>query len=475
MAHFVTSKDIPADGEHIDKSKLAKPMMIFGGLAFVGLILSVYLLFFAGSYQEQSPSEAAAFITKPVADAPGGDIRGNYAYSWLFAFAYFVTLSFGGCFWLILHHVSNSGWGVSIRRLMENLATVFPWMAIIAIPFFFPQVQSKLFEWMNIHRETGFNYAAAKDAIGGGIFGSYAKDGLHASHDPHDHLLYVKYFYVNLNWWYVRMALYFVGLGGFVIWLKNKSVKQDTDDNPSAKSTLQLRYWAPAGLIMFGLSISFIAFDLLMALDYTWFSTMWGVCYFAGSVLNSMAVLILVLTWLRSKGYLKTVTSAEHYHIMGKLMFAFIVFWAYVNFSQFFLIWYANITEETRYFLLRNTEGWNVANIILVFGHFAVPFVFMLPHYMKRKPALACIFASYMLILHILDMYIIVIPERAPSLSTMNGFEPTLWFSGAFWGDILAFVTVGSFFMFILLRNLGKQSLYPNRDARILESANVSN
>ena len=128
MGHFITSKDIPADGEHIESGKLSLPIMATGAVAVVGLLLSAWLLF-AGN---EANNEAA------------DTVAGRYAYSWLFAFAFFVSFSLGGAFWLLLHHVSNSGWGISVRRLMENLACVFPWMGVIAIPFLFPQVQQHL-------------------------------------------------------------------------------------------------------------------------------------------------------------------------------------------------------------------------------------------------------------------------------------------------------------------------------------------
>jgi hypothetical protein len=163
---------------------------------------------------------------------------------------------------------------------------------------------------------------------------------------------------------------------------------------------------------------------------------------------------------------------------MGKLLFAFTTFWAYIAFSQYFLIWYANITEETSYFLIRNTDGWNTGMIFLVFGHFVVPFVVLLQAWLKKNPKYLSIVAAYTLCMHALDHYLIVIPERGVSLGNIKpdvfgAITPSI--PGAFWGDILAFATIGSAFLFVLLRALGQHSLYPNRDPRILESANLSN
>jgi hypothetical protein len=191
-----------------------------------------------------------------------------------------------------------------------------------------------------------------------------------------------------------------------------------------------------------------------------------------------MAVIVLVTAWLKSKGHLKHVTGPEHFHIMGKLMFAFTTFWAYIAFSQYFLIWYANITEETSYFLIRNTGNWNIGMICLVFLHFVVPFVVLLQAWLKKNPKYLSIVAIYTLCMHALDHYLITIPERGISLGRINhkvfgDIVPAI--PGAFWGDILAFVTLGAAFIFVLLRALGQHSLYPNRDPRILESANLSN
>ena len=451
MGHFITSKDIPADGEHIAKSKLALPILACGVVALVGLIVSAGLLFL------NNPHERMAADT----------VAGRFAYSWLFAFVFFVSLTLGGAFWLLLHHVSNSGWGISVRRLMEHLACVVPWMGILAIPFLFPQVQQHLFEWMNMHREIMGDE--------GSIYGN-AKEALHYSHDPYDHLLYVKSFYMNLPFWLGRMIFYFVALGASLFYLRRLSVAQDLDPKPGLARLKTARRRSSWIFIIFGLTATFLIFDLVKALDYKWFSTMYGVAFFAGCVLNGMALLILTTIVLRRAGYMQKIMSPEHHHIMGKLTFAFVVFWAYVSFSQFFLIWYANITEETSYFLLRNTGNWNIASIALVFGHFALPFLFLIRSDVKKKPGLMIPITVYLFILHALDLYIMVAPERGPSLTINSETGASLMPSGSvIWLDILAFVTVGAFFAFIYLRSLTSTSLYPNRDPRILESANLHN
>jgi hypothetical protein len=435
--HHVTSADIAINGDHLDASKVSKVKAIALAVAAIGTIISVLALF----------------------GVLGPKIQGTYAYSWMFAFYFFLTLSIGGVFWTLLHNVSNSSWGTSVRRTFENLGSTFPWMFLFGLPFAFPQVQQYLFEWMNIHR---------------GAHGGDVKEHLHHV----DHLLYSKHWFMNIGFWYLRFAFYFVGLSSVIFFLRKLSTAQDTDPNPGTARLLKARYHSNYPLIVFALTITFTGFDFLMGQDYKWFSTMWGVYLFAGTALNSMAVIVLVCTFLKSQGHLKHVVTPEHFHIMGKLMFAFTTFWAYITFSQYFLIWYANIPEETSYFLTRNTGNWNIGMYFLVFGHFVVPFVVLLQAWLKKNPKLLSIVAIYTLCMHALDHYLITIPERGISLGNI---KPEVFgdiqvsIPGAFWGDILAFITIGAGFIFFLLRALGQHSLYPNRDPRILESANLSN
>ncbi|WP_411845204.1 hypothetical protein AAFN60_15520 [Roseibacillus persicicus] len=422
-------------------------MMFFtGAIALLGLITSAIFLW-------GNPEKAS-------------ELKGNYSFSWLFAVFYFFTIALGGCFWTLLHNVSNSGWGTSIRRLMENVGFVFPFIFVFAIPLLFPSVQAYLFEWMTEHRDA-ISEASDKSAP--------IKDILNERGHQHDGLLANKAWYMNLEFWHGRFLVFFLGLS-FVIWkLRKLSVDQDTCTSPGTTRLFKARAMSSWGIAVFAVTLTFIAVDWVMGLDYTWFSTMWGVYVFAGSALNSMAVIVIVSILLRKAGYLKKVVGAEHDHLMGKLMFAFTIFWAYISFSQFFLYWYANVTEETRYFILRNTENWNILSYVLVFGHFGAPFLLLLRSDVKKKNIFMLIMAVYLLGMHFLDVYHMIIPERGPSVGNIVNHDPKLWMPGAWIGDIIAFIIVGCGFVFFLLRNLTSVSLYPHRDPRILESANVHN
>lgn len=468
MAHNVTSKDLPINGEQVKSSDLALPKLISLVVFVIGAIASFFLF--------------------------RNDIFGDgYSYSWLFAFMFFISLALGGCFWATLHNVTNSGWGVSVRRLMENLGFVFPFMAVIALPLMIPSVQNDLYEWMDSHRDVAHNYMDENgqlkyherdngahdykqimplDDAAKTHHGAYTSPPKYAFKADHQSLLYYKSWYMNLPFWLARVIGFFVLLG-LGIWIQRKmSMDQDVDPKPTCARLIKTRQLSCIIMPIFAVVATFIALDFMMALDYKWFSTMYGVYFFAGCALNSMAVLMLTLVWLRKKGYLLTVTSTEHFHIMGKLLFAFVVFWAYVSFAQFMLIWYANITEETTYFILRNTGAWWGWSLSLVFGHFVIPFVLLLPHYVKKTNWMIVAICLYILCYHVIDLYIAVIPERGVSLT--HGKDLFVEHA-AYLGDIVAFVTVGAFFVFMFLRNIGSSNTYPNRDPRILESANLHN
>ncbi len=426
--HHVSFKDLPAGGEKFEPAKASK---------LIGTLLVLGLAGLAGS--------AYYFINEST--------RAAFAYSWLFAVFFSFTFIVGGVFWIMLHNASNSSWGVAVRRLFEQLANMAPWVGVLALPFLLPQVQDALWEWFPYHRAAEAAHAASLE------------EGLHHINAPH--ALVEKAGYMNIKFWYFRFFFYFGVLTYIARKLRGFFLAQDKDGD--IKHTLNARGFACLLFLPFALTATFASVDWLMGLDYLWFSTMWGVYIFAGCAWSSMALTILVLTYLRSIGYMLKVTTMEHYHLMGKLLFAFTVFWAYIAFSQYFLIWYANIPEETRFYLIRNTGEWRWVSIFIVAGHFIVPFVALLSQTRKKNPTMICLVCVWVLFMHLVDMYWNVIPERGPSLAK------TVLIDGAWKGDIVALVGVFCTLGYIFMRSLGKHSLYAHRDPRLVESVNVIN
>jgi hypothetical protein len=193
---------------------------------------------------------------------------------------------------------------------------------------------------------------------------------------------------------------------------------------------------------------------------------MWGVYIFAGSAGSSMALLSIILHSIKAKGHLPQVNE-EHFHIIGKLMFAFTVFWSYIGFSQFMLIWYANIPEETIFFKIRNTDEWFPISMILVLGHFVFPFVLLLTQAAKKSPKRLLFIAGWMLFIHTLDLYWIVMPEYQLSPIPGNWKHAVM--------HLLCFMAVGSVVALQFLRNLTSANLYPVKDPRLDESIHAKN
>ena len=395
------SQIVPApEGEYFETSRFSGLSLLLAGGAVVGLLLCLI-----------------GAIRYPL----------QFSFSWLFGFIYFFTLCCGCLFWTIVHHATDAEWSVVVRRQLENIALLLCALFIFAIPILL--LRHHLFQWMNI------------------------APGANA-------LLDSKRQYLNWPFFAFRAFLYFVLLGGVAFFLRRFSVAQDRDGNP--RCTIWMRKVAFAGLPIFGLALSFSAFDWLMGLNYLWFSTMWGPYIFAGAAGSSMSLLVLVVTALRQAGYLKVVTL-EHYHIMGKWMLAFSVFWAYIGFSQYMLYWYANIPEETQYYLVRNTESWWPLSLLLVIGRFFGPFSILLLQGIKKRPHQLSIVAGWILFMQALDMYLIVLPSLHGT-----GVRLSIW-------DFLCPITIGCSLAFLYLRLIGRTSTFPVRDPRLIESLRLRN
>jgi len=215
----------------------------------------------------------------------------------------------------------------------------------------------------------------------------------------------------------LRLVIYFaiLSLIGWYYW--SRSIKQDETGDPDLSTKRE--WWSPLSTLAFALSVTFMAFDIIMSLDPAWYSTMFGVIFFANSFTAGIAGTILVCMVLQKKGYLKTV-NVEHYHDLGKLLFAFVFFWGYVSFSQFMLIWYASLPETTYWFEIHGMttvstspqygSGWTYLSLLMLFGHLLVPFGFLLSRHVKRNLTLLACAATWMLLMVYLDMFWYAMP-----------------------------------------------------------------
>jgi len=315
-----------------------------------------------------------------------GDGFRRFSLSYVTAFMWVLALGLGALFWVILQNLVNAHWSIVLRRVGELLAAQAPLLAVLALPIVVPifMGHSSIYVWSDAH---------AVEA---------------------NHALHKKAAYLNSGSFLIRFIVYFGFWTLISRYYLNNSLKQDTSKDAQGIMA-QMRAVAGPAMIGWALTMTFCSIDLLMALDPMWFSTIFGVYYLASCVLGINSFLALTGMWLHKRGVLLKSVTTEHFHDLGKMMFAFTVFWAYIGFSQFMLIWYANIPEETGWFKERFSGGWSggwgLLSAVLLFGHFVIPFFGLLSRHIKRRRPTLAFWAVWQLVMIYLDMYWLVMPN----------------------------------------------------------------
>lgn len=287
---------------------------------------------------------------------------------------------------LMIFNLLNAGWTATLKRQFENVMTFIPIaygmaLAIILADCFL--FKGLLFTFLNpdnhadaLLQKKWFYFFGPAKSHGGFVFPTF--------------FLVRALIYGGIWWFFVQR---FWGM----------SHKQDETGDRSLSA--KLRFTSAWGTPVLALTIAFAGFDWLMALDFRFFSTMWGVYYFAGGAFSLFATMALIAIVLRGKGKLEGLVTPEHFHDLGKLFFAFTVFWGYIAFSQYFLIWYSNIPEETAYYKFRTEGNWRTVGIFLILAHFAFPFLILLSRHVKKHTTLLAITALVAIGAHLVDIY----------------------------------------------------------------------
>ncbi|MGZ3697524.1 MAG: molybdopterin oxidoreductase [Bdellovibrionota bacterium] len=290
---------------------------------------------------------------------------------------FFMCLGLGGTFFAAIQWLTGAMWSAPVRRLSEAFTAYLP-VALVTVAVLYFGIHH-LFRWS------------------------------HPEHVQGDLVLEGKSGYLSPGFFMIR-NLIAVAVWIFFSWkLVGNSVLQDT--TKSQAETLKNRVLSPIFLVLFALTFTVASFDQLMSLDAHWFSTMFGVYCFAGLFYANLASTCLLTLWLRSKGKLEGIVNDNHIHDLGKFMFAFTVFWAYIGFSQFMLIWYANLPEETEYYIRRFHENWFYVSVFLLVGKFMTPFFFLLPRDAKRRTGRLAAVGIFMLFAQWVDVMWMVQPE----------------------------------------------------------------
>lgn len=353
----------------------------------------------------------------------------QFYYSYLVAFMFWLSIGLGGLFFTLLHHLTGAEWSTVIRRWSETAMATIPLMAILFIPILLGM--RDLFHWSHAD-------VVAQDAILSGKAG-----------------------YLNPTFFTIRSIGYFVIWSLLVLNLYRTSLKQDHGGSESI--TKKLRAISAPGMILFAVTISFSSFDWLMSLDAHWFSTIFGVYWFSGSFLSLLCFIVLLGLYQRKDSILKEEVTIEHYHDLGKLIFGFIVFWAYMGFSQYMLIWYANIPEETVWYYHRWYNDWQGMSLLLIFGHFVLPFLALLTRASKRNLVVMGTMSVWILAMRWVDIYWLVFPnlhQHGPHYS---------------WMDCTAMIGIGGIFVWYYWRKYTAHPIMPVGDESLGNSLDFEN
>jgi hypothetical protein len=335
--------------------------------------------------------------------------------SYLWSYVFYVGISVGSLAWLMLQYLTGGAWGMVIRRPCEAAARTLPLVALMFVPIL-----------IGIPNLYGWSHASIVAA---------------------DEILQHKQAYLNVPFFIARAAMY---LGGWWLigWYLNRwSAIEDRDANPAAQR--KMAAVSGPGLLFWGFALTFMAVDWVLSLDPHWFSTIFGMLFMAGQGLSSLAFLIIVLVLLSYRRPMSLVLTARHLHDLGKLLLALVMVWAYFSFSQFLIIWAGNLPDEIPWYLERLRGGWEFVGLLLIVGHFALPFALLLSRDLKRNFKLLAGIAVFILLMRFIDLYWLVAPD----------FRKGAF--GVSWMDFTAPVALGGIWLAYFLIQLEKQPLMP--------------
>ncbi|MGZ3794636.1 MAG: molybdopterin oxidoreductase [Bdellovibrio sp.] len=346
--------------------------------------------------------------------------------SYLVAFFFFSSLAISGLFWIAINNVAHAGWSVSIRRFAEATTSFIP--AILIGGLILLLGFKHLYPWAN------------PDII--------AENPVVAS----------KTGYLNSGFFVVRLFIFAVGAMLFRYVMVGNSIKQDqTGDVHLTEKNVSP---AVGFLVFFALTFSLFSVDLLMSLLPTWYSTIFGIYNFSGMFQAGLAFLAIVIVLMKRHGLVKGYVTDEHQHDVVKYLKGFSIFWAYIAFSQFMLIWYANLPEETEYYIMRAQGGWMGISFGLLIFRFVVPFLALLPRSAKRSDSHVLLVSALVLVMQYVDIYWMVYP---------NFFDGQVTFG--FW-EIGIFAGFAGLFLLTIMSFWSKHSLVPLKDPRMHEAIN---
>jgi hypothetical protein len=348
-------------------------------------------------------------------------------FSYLWAFAYWGGVALASVVLLQIFHAVRAKWMVVLRRALEVMAVTISLFLVLFIPI--ATGMKHLYSWVEPRADL------PREAL---------------------ELLHHKAPYLNTTFFIVRSVFYLVLAGVVSQRLFGWSTKQDASGD--IQLTARQRRFGTGALPFIALSFSFAAFDWLMSLEPLWFSTIYGIYFFAGSFLSAISLLVVVTDRARGKNLYGDLVSDEHVHNLGKLMLAFTAFWGYIGFSQFMLIWIAGLPEEVPFYIVRLKGDWAAIGVFLILGHFLIPFGALLSRSLKRNRSRLALVAFWIMLVHAVDLYWLVMPTISPDGLTFH------------WTMVTAFVGIGGLTIAFGLWRARGQFTVPVRDPYLADS-----
>jgi hypothetical protein len=439
---------------------------------------------------------AAGLLVALVIGFFAGNAFRTFYFAYLTAFGFFLAIALGALFFVLIQHVTRAGWSVNVRRVAENMAALLPILGLLSAPIFISVIIQKgdLYRWALPHsdapaeahheakREPKPAAAHGEEALAS-IAGNqqispqtswktdeefkHEEDPGHGKRELDEGTL-KKRAWLNPFFFCVRLAAYFVIWSAIALYYLKQSTQQDADGD--YRHTAAMQKYSGVCLVLFGLTLTLAAWDLFMSLDAHWYSTMFGVYYFAGAVVSFFASAVVIIALLQRIGFLREAVTTEHYHDLGKFLFAFTFFWGYITFSQYMLLWYSSIPEEVTWWSRRgaNTghevpvhgEEWRYWALLVLFGCLLIPFAGLLSRHMKRHVGRLVFWAVWVLVFQFTNMIWIVLPE------IREGFR-----IGPIALALVAWVGIGGVLTAAWLRLAARSKLRPVNDPRAFESA----
>jgi hypothetical protein len=386
-----------------------------------------------------------------------GDGWKRFLYSYVVAWSYIFSISIGA-FWLVLlHHLVRGRWATAVRRIAEAMSMAIPWVFVAGLGFVVPLLMGydDLYYWAHADAARCFDQLA-----GGGC----------ANHAYAHPTLVHKLGWLSPEFFAVRYVIYGVGFWFMARYFAAKSRQQDDSGDP--KLSEQMRVASGPAMIAYSVLTCMVAFDVLMSMAPKWYSTIYGVNFWGSACVGGFAALGLLVLGIQRTGRLTHSINPEHYHDIGKWMFAFTFFWAYTAFSQFMLQWYGNMPEETVWYKYRLFGEWQWVSVAMLVGFWAFPFVFLMSRWTKRIVPSLVFFAVWQLVFHWLDLYWNVMPSydwlpgQHGNIEFVAGpltGDPALHHVGFTWVDITTWFGMIGILLFAIGRNL-RGNLIPVKD-----------